>query len=135
MPKTAINVVLAARLRAARTALGISQAELGVRMGLPEDVASTRVNRYEKAVHAPDIETAERMASVLGLPLPALLSRDDRLAEVIIGFSQLSKAHQNAVLEQIKLALNAEHADGERDSLNQATPQAKRSKKKDEGRF
>lgn len=104
-------------------------------MGLPEDVASTRVNRYEKAVHAPDIETVERMASVLGLPLPALLSRDDRLAEVIIGFSQLSKAHQNAVLDQIKLALNAERADGERDSLNQATPQAKRSKKKGEGRF
>lgn len=135
MPKIAINAVLAARLKAARTALGISQAELGVRMGLPEDVASTRVNRYEKAVHAPDIETAERMANELGLPLPALLCRDDKLTEVIVGFSKLSKAHQDAVLAQIKQALKAEQADIDGGSLDQSTPKAKRLKEKDERRF
>jgi transcriptional regulator with XRE-family HTH domain len=110
MPKVAIHAVLAAHLKAARGALGISQAELGIEMGLPEDVASTRINRYERAVHAPDIETAERMAQALGLPLPALLSRDDNLAEAIAGFDLLSKDQQALILGKIRKALGAQQA-------------------------
>lgn len=81
--------------------VGLSQAELGVRMGLPEDVASTRINRYEKAVHAPDIETAEKMAHELGVPLAYLLTQDERLAEAILKFSQLPVAAQDKILAQI----------------------------------
>lgn len=36
------------RLKEARLALGISQRELGRRIGLPEDVVSSRVTRYER---------------------------------------------------------------------------------------
>ena len=70
-------------------------------MGLPEDVASTRINRYEKGVHSPDIETAERMAQELGVPLAYLITGDERLAEAILKFSQLSVAAQDKVLAQL----------------------------------
>lgn len=103
MPKSDARAVLAHRLRAVRTAMEISQAELGVRMGLPEDVASTRINRYEKGVHAPDIETAERMAKELGVPLAYLLTQDERLASAILMFSELTDAEQDRVLAELRV--------------------------------
>lgn len=105
MAKVPARAVLAMRLKELRKAMGVSQAELGVRMGLPEDVASTRVNRYEKGVHAPDIDTAERMAAELGVPLAYLLTKDERLAEMIRGFSELSVEDQDRILGEVGKAL------------------------------
>lgn len=73
-------------------------------MNLPEDVASTRINRYERGVHLPDLETAERMAEALGVPLPYLLAKDERLAQAILGFSSLSKQAQDKILSEIQAA-------------------------------
>lgn len=70
-------------------------------MGLPEDVASTRLNRYERGVHLPDIETAEKLAQELGVPLAYLLTQDERLAQAILKFSQLSVAAQDKVLAEL----------------------------------
>lgn len=134
MPKIAINEVVAARLKAARDELGISQAELGVRMGLPEEVASTRINRYERAVHAPDIETAERMAAALGVPLPALLCRDETLAEVIEGFDLLSEDQQKTVLNQIRKAKSIKQSDAENVALKKSASKPSRVKPRNEGR-
>ena len=101
MPKLRSRAVFAARLKAARIALGISQAELGVRMGLPEDVASTRINRYERGVHLPDIETAEQMAADLGVPLAYMVTQDERLASAILMFAELSPAEQDKMLAEL----------------------------------
>lgn len=105
MAKVPARAVLAMRLKELRKAMGVSQAELGVRMGLPEDVASTRVNRYEKGVHAPDIDTAERMAAELGVPLAYLLTKDERLAEMIRGFAELPIEDQDRILGEVGKAL------------------------------
>lgn len=102
MSKTPASAVFASRLKARRTELGLSQAELGVRMGLPEDVASTRINRYEKRVHAPDLDTMERMAHELGVPVAYLLTKDERLAGMILGFSELSVQDQERILAEIE---------------------------------
>lgn len=120
MPKQPIRAVFANRLRAARAALGLSQAELGARVGIPEDVASTRVNRYERGVHEPSLETAERMAEALGIPLPALVSRDDGLALLIAGFAALPKTKQKTILAQLESALGAKKAEEIRAQLDQA---------------
>lgn len=72
-------------------------------MGLPEDVASTRINRYEKGVHLPDIETAERMALELGVPIAYLLTQDERLASAILMFSELTGSEQDKVLADLKV--------------------------------
>lgn len=111
MPKPLARDVFADRLRTVRLALGLSQAELGVRMGLPEDVASTRLNRYERGVHLPDIETAEKLATELGVPIGYLLTEDKRLAEAILKFSRLSVAAQDKILAQID-ALGAGKREG-----------------------
>lgn len=121
MPKSPIRAVFANRLRAARTALGLSQAELGARVGIPEDVASTRVNRYERGVHEPDLATAEALADELGIPLPALVARDDGMAMLIAGFAALSQAKQKAMLAQLETALGMKKAEEVRAQLDQAT--------------
>ena len=103
MPKREATATFAARLKTARMALGLSQMELGVRMGLG-DVASTRINRYERGVHAPDLDTAKSMAEQLGVPLAYLLADNDRLANAILGFAQLSVADQDQILAAIQKA-------------------------------
>lgn len=119
MSELPINAVLADRIRAAREALGVSQSELGRRMDLPDEVASSRVNRYEKGRHTPDIETAERLAKALGLPLPALLSRDDDLAELIAGFVLLPPKERAALLKSLRGVLGGKLVSDVRARLGQ----------------
>ena len=61
--------VFSRRLREAREAYGVSQRSLGIEAGLDDFVASTRINRYETGVHQPDLQTLQRLAAVLGLPV------------------------------------------------------------------
>lgn len=56
-------------------------------------------------MHLPDIETAERMAQELGVPLAYLLTPDERLASAILGLSRLPAKAQDAILAQIEAAL------------------------------
>ena len=129
MPEKAIHEVFAARLKSARKALGLSQASVGDLMGLPEDISSARVNRWEKGVHPPSLKSAEELAEVLGIPLPALVSRDDVMAEMIAGFALLPKAQRQSILSQIQQVLGAEQAEQVRAKLAKATPKAKVAKK------
>lgn len=98
MSKLPINAVLAARIRAARKALGISQSEVGRRMGWAPEVASSKINRYENERHLPNFETALELAEVLGVPLAALCVDDDRVAEVNGHLEKMSAAKLDAVL-------------------------------------
>lgn len=43
------------RFKQARKAKKLTQEQLGIAIGLDEFVASTRINRYEKGVHLPDL--------------------------------------------------------------------------------
>ena len=83
--------VYSRRLREAREAYGISQRGLGVEAGLDDFVASTRVNRYETGVHQPDLQTLQRLAEVLGLPVAYFYAEDDELARLIREFQQPPK--------------------------------------------
>ncbi len=127
--KPPIQTVLAARMKAARKALGMSQAVLGVSMGFSEDTSSARVNRWELGINKTSLEHAEQLAEVLRVPFPALVSRDDRLAAVITGFSMLPKARQQEVWELIERSLGADQAEEVHERLGKATPKAKAKKK------
>ena len=83
--------VYSRRLREARDARGISQRALGIQAGLDEFVASTRVNRYETGVHQPDLQTLQRLAKVLGLPVAYFYAEDDELARLIAEFKATAK--------------------------------------------
>ncbi len=83
--------VYSRRLREAREAYGISQRALGIEAGLDEFVASTRVNRYETGVHQPDLQTLQRLAVILKLPVAYFYAEDDELAQLIANFKGRSK--------------------------------------------
>lgn len=72
------------RMKYARTQSGLSQKELGILIGLDRFVASTRMNRYEKGIHAPDYGTARAIAAALNIPTAYLFCEEDELAEQIL---------------------------------------------------
>lgn len=80
--------IFSRRLREAREAAGLSQKALGIAAGIDQFVASARINRYEQAVHEPDIATAERLADALRIPLPYFFAKDDQLADLILKFGE-----------------------------------------------
>jgi transcriptional regulator with XRE-family HTH domain len=82
--------------------LGISQRELGRRIGLSEDVVSSRVTRYERGTSEPDFETAGKLAKELGVPLAYLLADSDILADIILAAASLSPAEQRKLANQLK---------------------------------
>lgn len=104
-------------------------------MGLPDDVASTRINRYEKAVRAPDIATAEGIAEQLDIPLPALVARDDRMARMIARFALLSEREQLEVLSDLEHKLGEEAAEKARVQIDGATGPASNPETADKRRF
>ena len=130
-----IQSVLAARMKAARKALGLSQLRVGVAMGFPEDTSSARVNRWELAINKTSLAHAEQIAEALQVPFPALVSRDDKLAAVITGFAMLPKARQDEVWALIERSLGAEQAEEVKERLGKSTPKAKRIKDPGEGRL
>lgn len=78
--------VFARRLREARERHGVSQRNLGIKIGLDEFVASPRINRYETGVHQPAPAIQQRLAAALGLPLAYFYAEDDELAALIAAF-------------------------------------------------
>ncbi len=96
------------RLKAARCAKKISQERLGILIGLDEFVASTRINRYEKGVHAVEPNTAQRLADVLNVPLAYFYAENDFLAEIIVLFENLPIDRQKFYLQTIKTESNVE---------------------------
>lgn len=106
------RAAFAARLKAARLSAGLTQQALGIQAGIPEDVARTRVNRYERAVHDCDLATAQRLADTLGVPLASLYAETEVMARAIEAFASLTQAEQRAVADE--LAAKAEETDKRR---------------------
>jgi transcriptional regulator with XRE-family HTH domain len=72
--------VWSTRLKVAREARGLSQRVLGIKAGIDESVASTRINRYELSVHSPSYSIALKLAAALDVPVAYLYCDDDILA-------------------------------------------------------
>ncbi|EOD78083.1 putative transcriptional regulator [Grimontia indica] len=90
------------RLRAARKAAGMTQQQLGINLGMDSNTASARLNQYEKGKHAPDYQTAKRLADELGVPVAYFYCDDELLASVILEFSKLSLNKKECFLSEIK---------------------------------
>jgi transcriptional regulator with XRE-family HTH domain len=103
MPRrTDIRLVFQHRLKQARVLRQLSQKELGIRAGLDQFVASTRINRYELGVHEPDMATIERLAEALSVPTAYLFAEDDRWARLILAFDQMSGSEKDQVLKALE---------------------------------
>lgn len=86
------------RLKEARLAAGLSQERLGIEAGIDPASASARMNRYELGNREPDLTLVERLAEVMGVPMPYLYAEDDAMAELILKFGKLTTAKQEIVL-------------------------------------
>ncbi len=80
------------RLREARQVYGLSQRNLGIKAGLDDFVASTRVNRYETGVHQPDLQTIQRLANALDVPVAYFYAEEDDLAQMILEYKRRGKS-------------------------------------------
>lgn len=87
------------RLKSARLASGMSQERLGVEAGIEEESASARMNRYEKGTRAPAVETVERIAEVLNVPVSYFYSHDDDEASLLLAFHRMSVDRRKELLE------------------------------------
>jgi DNA-binding XRE family transcriptional regulator len=65
-----VSMPIGPRIRLARRDQGLSQAELGERIGM----AQAAVSNLERGVHSPRMDTLRRVAQGLGLSVPALLA-------------------------------------------------------------
>ena len=70
--------VVGARLRAARTAAGMSQAHLAAKSGIPKP----RISQYENEHLSPSLTTLSRLARALGISEAGLLAGSD--AEAVL---------------------------------------------------
>ncbi|WP_304335626.1 helix-turn-helix domain-containing protein [Conchiformibius steedae] len=85
-----LQKIFTKRFKEARQAKKLTQEKLGLAVGLDEFVASTRINRYEKGHHQPDLPTLMRIAEVLDVP-PAYFFADDDLAAIILAHGKTSQ--------------------------------------------
>lgn len=68
---------------------------------MSKEIASVRINRYERGVHAPDLHTAKALANSLGVPLAYLYAEDDRLAALIRAFGEMTEAERDQLVQQV----------------------------------
>ena len=95
------NSPLPVRLKSARTKAGLSQRELGIRIGLEPSSASSRMNHYEKGRHTPDLHTIKRIAEELNLPLCFFFCEEDDIANLVVYIHNLPKQGREALLESV----------------------------------
>lgn len=90
------------RLKQVRLQSGLSQKQLGIKAKIDEFVASTRINRYERGVHRPDLLTAKKLAKVLNVPVAFFYAFDDETAQLLLSFHRAEPETRKAVLEQLQ---------------------------------
>lgn len=90
------------RLKQARKKAGLSQKDLGVKAGMDEGSASSRMNHYEKGRHVPDIDMLRNIAKVLNVPLSYFFCDDELSAELVCLFEKLGEEEKLVLLERLR---------------------------------
>ncbi|WP_426173161.1 helix-turn-helix domain-containing protein [Massilia sp. TWR1-2-2] len=88
------------RLREVRLRSDLPQDKLGVLAGLEESSASARMSRYENGVHEPPHRFVEALAKVLGVPAAYFYCGDDRLAEIMLAYSDMPEIQRQALRQR-----------------------------------
>src|SRR5260370_836901 len=91
-----------ARLKQARTRVGISQRELGIQAGLDPFVASARINRYERGAHEPDLAMIGRVAEALDVPVAYFFAADELIAQMLLAAHELPVEQREALLSSVR---------------------------------
>ncbi|WP_028764252.1 helix-turn-helix domain-containing protein [Shewanella colwelliana] len=89
------------RLKQARKAMGISQKQLGIQLGMEPGTASARMNHYEKGKHTPDYATLKAMADELGVPVAYFFCESEKSAQLLCLLDQMTDAEKDILIEQL----------------------------------
>jgi transcriptional regulator with XRE-family HTH domain len=89
------------RLKEARKHAKITQKDLGVRVGMEPSSASSRMNHYEKGRHVPDIDTLQRIADELGVPLNYFFCDSVPAAKLACLIGKLTEEQQLKLIEEL----------------------------------
>ena len=98
----AINNPFSKRLKQAREKKGISQKNLGIKIGIEPSSASGRMNHYEKGRHLPDFDTLKKIAEELEVPVPYLFCESDSTADLIVLIDKLSEEEKFKLDKELK---------------------------------
>ncbi|OBY59307.1 helix-turn-helix domain-containing protein [Pseudomonas sp. AU12215] len=99
---------LSKRIKEARLRSGLSQEQLGIRIGIDPASASARMNRYELGKRVPDLDLVERLAGELCLPAAYFYASRDTEAELLLKFHRLEQAAQTKLLATLEELVQAQ---------------------------
>ncbi|EKT4070750.1 helix-turn-helix transcriptional regulator [Stenotrophomonas maltophilia] len=105
--------VVAARLCQARELRGLSQREVGVRMGLDKDTASARVSRYESAAMSISLESLFELARALEVPPAYLLASTASMADAVLALGEQQPRQQDQLSKALVALTNLPPKDRE----------------------
>nr|WP_283103411.1 helix-turn-helix transcriptional regulator [Shewanella aestuarii] len=89
------------RLKQARKAMGISQKQLGIQLGMEPGTASARMNHYEKGKHTPDYTTLKAIADELGVPVAYFFCESETTAQLLCLLEKMSEEEKIALVDII----------------------------------
>jgi transcriptional regulator with XRE-family HTH domain len=84
----------------------MTQEEVASGAGIDEFSASARISQYETGKHVPRYEIARNLAKALKVPVEYFYAADDRTAELLLIWSQLSAPQKIEVLAQLRHRLS-----------------------------
>ncbi|WP_156669207.1 helix-turn-helix domain-containing protein [Shewanella sp. UCD-FRSSP16_17] len=90
------------RLKQARKAMGISQKQLGILLGMEPGTASARMNHYEKGKHTPDYTTLKAMADELGVPVAYFFCESESTAELLCLLEKMTEKERELLVKKVK---------------------------------
>ncbi|MBF0179947.1 MAG: helix-turn-helix transcriptional regulator [Magnetococcales bacterium] len=99
------DVLFGKRLKQARDRAGISQRQLGFRIGLEPSGASPRINRYERGTRAPAFAIVKEIAAELNVSPSFFYEPDDTLAVILLYLGAMDDAGKVRLLEQLKKSI------------------------------
>ena len=85
----------------------MTQEAVASEAGIDEFSASARMSQYESGKHVPRYEIARNIARALKVPVEYFYTPDDRTAELLLLWSQLSVAQRVETLAKLKERLSA----------------------------
>lgn len=88
--------MLPIRLKTARLRANLTQEKLGVRAGIEEATARSRISQYESGIHRPTFEMMCAFANVLNVPECYFYTVDNEFSEIIL------KLHNGEIVQWIK---------------------------------
>jgi len=89
------------RLKDAREEAKLSQAELGEKAGIDADVASARMNQYERGKHTPAYPTLVQIAKILNVPVGYFFTEDENFASFIKQSHRLSSKKKRELYQHV----------------------------------